>query len=479
MLNNDFFNKLNKARNIIDNWNRNNDSSTLFDNVELFREVLSEFSDYFIEKKPMELNIPNIQLLQNIEFIILSFMPSYSMLLRGLNNFLSPLDFKLVQDILFLGNNNVKTNDLYDKICKIFDNNWKYTITKVEIRLILLILVPISFSALNTEDVKKHINNIIDQYVKLKNNNLIAYIYALLLIISKYDANILDFISKNDKIKILYKFKPLNNFHPYRLLENIFYNLYLKSKIKEEEIYHYTTLENLDSILKGNCLKFTKHTNLNDADEGKLLGLKQKDFKIYSFSGTHNGDSFALFNSYTNLDGISIQFDSFYYIHNLQNLKFISKKSNNMMQFLNIEFSQVYYFNSKKDINQIIGSWQKDMRNTFKDIIPKKYIDESIRIAKIYINPFIKIKPWSYEEEFRTCFILRDNLDEFKLLNAEYKDDSIFLKSPIRNNNLIKKIIIGPKIKKSAFKKEILKNLLEKHGLEYSKIVEETKINLK
>lgn len=234
-------------------------------------------------------------------------------------------------------------------------------------------------------------------------------------------------------------------------------------------LYHYTTLETLQIILKNENVRFKRIDLMNDPYEGHLDSYKNSKKYVFSSSWTAQPlDEIPMWKMYNGLKGVRLRMpvDLFSFGKNMTVAKM--SRSNNFLiksklnKDYSIELEEPMEFKSQKikefNINSVYGpteiNYVNSVEKILEDIISKNPSVKNFDLFEINLNLIgqKKINFWSFEKEFRfrvflqnsvmmagSDSVLRDTLDNHKI-KTEYIDIN-FTKKSLDNVE----ILLGPK----------------------------------
>lgn len=227
---------------------------------------------------------------------------------------------------------------------------------------------------------------------------------------------------------------------------------------------HYTSIQSLEKILKNSEIKFSKTTNVNDCDEGKLV-FDNHNSSVYVSSWTRKSDSMDLWGNYTNYNGVEIIIDK----QKMGSFQSLILSDKEFLSTSNLDFGDICYSKSKtkmflKSIDKLI----RYISNPNPQIAIGVVKIESINIFKEIWSFLFKRESWSYEYEYRMIISPSKLKDLEKLKNGDSKSNyriegnSVFLKFDL---SCITEIKLGPGIKNSEIIKKGVKEFLSQNKI--------------
>lgn len=258
-------------------------------------------------------------------------------------------------------------------------------------------------------------------------------------------------------------------------------------------LYHYTSIETLQIILKNENIRFKRIDLMNDPYEGHLDSYKNSRQYVFSSSWTAQPlDEIPMWKMYNDLKGVRLRMpvDLFNYDKNMivakmdRSNNFLIKSKLDKNYKIELEEPMVFAtreikeFNVKSVYGPTVIEYVDSVEKIFEDIVSKSAKTKDFDLFEINLNLIgqRKINFWNFEKEFRFRVflqdsimlagsdpILRDTLDNHKI-KTEHLDIS-FSKESLNNVE----ILMGPKT--DMYDKENIEKILEEKGIVDYKII--------
>jgi len=249
-----------------------------------------------------------------------------------------------------------------------------------------------------------------------------------------------------------------------------------------EFLYHYTSLESLEAILKYKTIRFSKLSTVNDPEDGLTEDLLSSQKLVYCSSWTIDEDSLHMWNMYATMKGVRIKLpvDIFLTIEGRKFGKRNFCEETHFVSDLQTPFKVELQNKTHKEIHEIKKLFGPDKVIYFKEKKLPKAVGEAITMSSFktfdtanMFEDFIqfggtglyKYKCWAIENEYRYRLTLdtlnvkgkktKETYMEMELVN-DYHDLSLNEKA---FDDL--EIMLGPTADDETL--EAVKNLCEEY----------------
>lgn len=174
------------------------------------------------------------------------------------------------------------------------------------------------------------------------------------------------------------------------------------SPLKYKNFYHYSSLSNIDSIIKGKEIWFSNINKANNLEEKHLHKNDEKQIYIFCLCDS-NTEKIPLWYMYSGIkgEGLALKITPGILLSILRNIKILHTDKDTILykdKDFELKYGWIFYENKGKRSIYYKNKWYS------KRILSSK-ID----------NTFIKQYPWSYEKEFRICIVTKEKYDYLRL----------------------------------------------------------------